>query len=254
MRICRIIFSTNRIGYLTRTLESFRKLDFGAHEVYSIFIDDYPRGRDDQKIQTIAKYYGFDRVILHPENLGLSRTWAEFNGIVKDMDFDYVWHQEDDVELLAPFDINVGIRLLQSDPTLCQVSLKRQPWYFHEQTTRIEEDDQSFEGYRYNRKQFHFWTMASLYPHRITTYPYMEYYGYNPSEAVVFEYLREHFNAHSAVLKNADGAEMVYHIGEYTQGKRVEENEPGWQNLNWMDPNKRYSARNGRELGDGELL
>lgn len=240
--------------FLTRTLESFRKLDFGDHQVYGIFIDDYPRGRDDEQIRTIAKYYGYDQVILHSENLGLSRTWAEFNNLVKDLDFDYIWHQEDDVELLAPLDVNVAIRLLEQYPDSCQVSLKRQPWYFSEQVTRIEDDDLIFENYRFNKKRFHFWTMASLYPHRITTYPYMEYFGYNPSEAVVMEYLMREFNFYSSVLKNADGSEMVHHIGEYTQGKRVEDNEPGWQNLNWMDPNKRYCAKNGRELGDGEML
>lgn len=254
MRICRVIFSTNRVRYLTKTLESFRRLDFGGHEVHSIFIDDYPKGRNDYQIQTIAQYYGYDQIILHPENMGLTRTWAEFNDIVRNQNFDYVWHQEDDAELLRPLDVNVCIRLLEQYPDAHQVSLKRQPWYFHEKETRIEDDDIVFENYRFNKKYLHFWTMASLYRHNITTYPYMDRYGYNPSEAVVMEYLRERFNSFSAVLKNPDGSEMVNHIGEYTQGKRVEENEPGWANLNWMDPNKRYCARVGRELGDGELL
>jgi hypothetical protein len=235
-------------------LSSFQKLNFGDHQVYGIFIDDYPKGRNDDQITSMAKYYGYDQIILHPENMGLTRTWAQFNDLVRDMDFDYIWHQEDDVELLAPLDINVCLRLLESDPKLCQVALKRQPWYFHEQATRIEDDDHLFEDYRYNEKRFHFWTMASLYAHRVTTYPYKEYFGFNPSEAVVMEYLMREFDSRSAVLKNADGSEIVHHLGEYTQGKRVEDNEPGWQNLNWMDPNKRYSARNGRELDNQEFL
>ena len=49
MKICRVIFSTNRPEFLIPTLESHQKyIDFGDHEVYGIFIDDYPKDRNDE--------------------------------------------------------------------------------------------------------------------------------------------------------------------------------------------------------------
>jgi GT2 family glycosyltransferase len=73
MKICRVIFSTNRPEFLIPTLESHQKyIDFGDHEVYGIFIDDYPKDRDDKLIVELAKKYGFNEAVLHPENLGLT--------------------------------------------------------------------------------------------------------------------------------------------------------------------------------------
>ena len=142
MRICKVIFSTNRIDYLLPTLESFHKnLDFGDHEVHGIFIDDYPSGRNDGFIEAIAKKYGYNQVVLHKENLGLTSTWQEFYDLIADLNFDYIWQQEDDVELLYPVQVNDLIQLLQTDPNLCHVAFKRQAWYPGEQPVLLTNDD-----------------------------------------------------------------------------------------------------------------
>ena len=255
MKICRLIFSTNRLQYLVRTLDSFRKLDFGDHEVHSIFIDDYPKNRDNEFITTIAKHYGYDQIILHEENMGLTATWAQANKLMGEHGFDYIWHQEDDVELLYPLHIDSCIRLLQQDSSLSQVTLKRQPWYYVEleNPTTIEPDDIEFENYRYAKKQAHFWTMASCYPYYISQMPYKQITGYDPSEGVVMEYLKNYHNLSSAVLKCQDGTNIVNHIGEVTKGKRIStEGDPSYDFFAWMDPNKNYDAKTGHEVSDNE--
>jgi hypothetical protein len=38
---------------------------------------------------------------------------------------------------------------------------------------------------------------------------------------------------------------MLEHIGFYSQGKRVEEGEPGWERFKMFDPNKKYDSKTG---------
>lgn len=251
MRICKVIFSTNRVNYLLRTLESFHKnLDFGDHEVHGIFFDDYPTGRNDGFIEAMARRYGYNQVILHKENIGLTSTWREFFDLIKDQNFDYIWHQEDDVELLVPLKVDTMINLFQSDPKLCQILLKRQPWYFTEQLVTIEDNDILFEDYRYTKSNTYFNCMACFYPHWVSTIPYNERQGANPSEAVIMHTLNSMHNwdIFVATLKQKDGTPMVDHIGEVTKGKRVVPTDPGYDAFGWMDPTKRYSSRNGAEI------
>ena len=93
MKICKVIFSTNRIPYLTKTLESTKNMvDFGDHEVDGIFIDDYPKDRDDDYIRNLAHSYGYNNVILHDRNVGLSGTWNElYTEHLANKDYDYLF-------------------------------------------------------------------------------------------------------------------------------------------------------------------
>ena len=51
MKILHVIFSTNRINYLEKTLYTQEKyLDFSNLEVHKLLIDDYPLNRDDSII------------------------------------------------------------------------------------------------------------------------------------------------------------------------------------------------------------
>ena len=98
-KICQVIFSTNRLDYLIPTLKSQANLNFYGCEVHKIFIDDYPKTRNDLLITELVKLYGYDEIILHEKNEGLSVTWSQFWDLIKDRDYDYIWHQEDDVEI-----------------------------------------------------------------------------------------------------------------------------------------------------------
>jgi hypothetical protein len=100
-------------------------------------------------ITQLVKLYGYNEVILHKENLGLSVTWSEFWDLIKDRDYDYVWHQEDDVQILEPVLIADLIDLLNQDNQLSQVQLARQAWYPNETDPVKSESDYVFKNFRY---------------------------------------------------------------------------------------------------------
>ena len=78
-----------------------RHLNWEGCTVDKIFIDDFPAGRNDVFISNLAETFGYKEQYLHKENLGLSVTWSEFWNLIKDRNYDYVWHQEDDVTITS---------------------------------------------------------------------------------------------------------------------------------------------------------
>lgn len=246
MKLLRVVFSTNRLEYLERTFESTTMFDYGDLEVHHLLIDDYPLGRNDNFVREFAFGFGFDEVILHQENLGITKTWQELFQIVKERDYDYILHHEDDVELLQPIKVIDLIEILQNDSTLSQVQLKRNNWYdFETEKIGSKEDDVIFKNYRYEKATPYFWMLMSLYPAWIAREPILEETGFNPSESVIADYLQNKYNTGSAILKTNSGNIMVNHIGEYFHGKRVAENEPGWEGFKKFDPNIKYSSKTG---------
>ena len=246
MKILQVIFSTNRIPYLTRTLEAQTKFNYEGLEVYKLLIDDYPQDRNDNQILNLASEYGFNGVTLHSENLGLTKTWNELFEAVKESDFDYILHHEDDVVLLHEVKVMDLIRILESNPNLSQVQLKRNNWYSHEtEEPGPREDDIIFENYRYEMNCDYFWSLMSLYPAWIAKEPIKETTQNNPSEFVIGQYLKNKYNKCSGLLKTSKGEIMVEHIGEYSQGQRVAEGEPGWEAFKFYNPNLKYVSRTG---------
>jgi hypothetical protein len=249
-RILRVVWSTNRLEYLIPTLASHAcNINFGDHTVYHMLIDDYPLGRRDWAVADVVQRYGFDEVVLHPENLGITLNWTRLWQWIQSQDFDYVWHHEDDVVFNQAVNINELIALLESDPSLCQVNLKRNPWYefeFHEPL--VTADDQQFGNWLYNCHTDYFWTMSSLYRADLTQHvgSILESQGCNLGEAPVMRYFLEQCGMKMAVIKNLDGSPVVEHIGVYSQGRRVLPNEPGWAGFSYQDPNKRYNSRTGQ--------
>lgn len=253
MRICKTIFSTNRLEFLIPTLDSFHKnFDYGDHEVFGIFIDDYPNGRNDGFVEALAKKYGYQKVILHQENKGITGTWGELFEILKDYQFDYVWMQEDDVILEHPVKIDDMIEVFNKEQ-LTALFLQRQAWYFHEQDTSIEDTDIAFKHHYY--VQPHVLTylspISTLCRYETTQVPYKQISGFNPAEGVIPDVLK-HLGRPpiGSNLKHSDGKNLITHIGEYSHGKRVCEGEPGWENFKVFDPNKKYNSRSGVEITD----
>jgi hypothetical protein len=246
MKICHVVFSTNRVEFLKKTFQAQKKFNYSGVEVHKIFIDDYPTGRDDQKLLEFVKFYGYNEVILHKENLGITKTWQEFFDLIKDRDYDYILHQEDDVEIMYPLKVMDMIELLQQDSTLSQIQLKRNNWYDYEtEEVGPKEDDVIFKDYRYEKATPYFWMLTSLYPAWIAREPILEKTGFNPSESVLANYLMENYNLGAGLLKTNDGGMMVNHIGDYFQGKRVSEGEPGWDRFCSVNPNVKYCSRTG---------
>lgn len=247
-KVCQVIFSTNRLEYLTRTLVAQRHLDFTGCEVHKIFFDDFPKGRDNTFITSLVKLYGYNEIYLHGTNLGIGATWTEFWNLIKSRDYDYVWHQEDDVEVLEKVSIVDLIELLKYDPILTQVVLKRQPWYSHETESVALPNDRTFKNFRYEvegNKAYYFSSIASLYSIDKTRIDYKAWYRKhypdepifqraNINEALIGKVLLEQWrdgqpSLVSGHVKNSSGKNLIDHIGEYTMGKKLLPGEPGYQ-------------------------
>ena len=218
MKLLHVVFSTNRVEFLKKTFEANKKFDFSGLDVHHLFIDDYPMGRDDSSLTQFVVENGYNEVILHEENKGITKTWQELFDLVRQRDYDYILHHEDDVELMCPLKVMDLIELLQQDNTLSQVQLKRNNWYPHEtEDIGPKEDDVVFKEYRYEKATPYFWMLMSLYPAWIAREPIFEETGFNPSESVIANYLLHNYNIGAGLLKTAEGEIMVNHIGEYFQ-------------------------------------
>lgn len=256
--VCQIIFSTNRIEFLSRTLEAQDNLNFEGCNVEKIFIDDYPNDRNTPLIRELVKSFGYNEIYLHEKNQGLSATWSEFWNLIKDRDYDYIWHQEDDVEVLEPIKVIDLIDLLVDNKSASQVVLKRQPWYDGEKESLALDTDTIFKQYRYERGELSLFSpIASLYSFEKVRYPYHRWstdwakndnlIDINFNEGFVGLSLAHRLQLHPILLKNNQGNNLIRHIGDYFQGKRVLENEPGYENFAGCDPNKKYNSRTGQE-------
>lgn len=245
-KVCHIIFSTNRIEYLKQTLEYQKNLDFTDCDVYKLLIDDYPKNRDNQYLESLVKSYGFNEVILHGTNQGLSVTWKECWDLIKNKDFDYIFQQEDDVLILEPIKIVTLIEYLKTRPYTSQLKLARQAWYYHEKDPTEKSTDTIYDQYRIEQDTNNiFGILASLYKHEHTKIPINELYNINPNEGMVGLHL-ENLGFKPEIVKNKDGKKLVEHIGEYFVGKRVLENEPGYNIFSKYNPDIKYYSRDGR--------
>lgn len=254
-KVCQVIFSTNRLAYLTKTLASQRLLNFDGCTVDKIFIDDFPKDRNDLLVKTIVNSFGYNEVYLHEKNQGLSVTWTEFWNLIRDRDYDYVWHQEDDVVLLEPVKVADLIELLQSDPLMSQAVLQRQPWYSNETAAVAETSDRVFKTFRIVKNSAIFSPMASLYSIDRVRFPYSQWYreyyadtnfcSINFNEGMVGKALLESCELVSATVKNSRGRNLIEHIGDYFVGKRVLPDEPHYDQFAQYDPEKRYNSKNG---------
>ena len=258
-KICLGVFSTNRPEYLARSLESQKFLDFTGCDVWRVLIDDMPLNRDDSQFIKLVNDYCYDELRLHGENKGIGLTWEEFWGIVREGDFDYVFLQEDDVEILEPIRVLYMIGALKTGLNTSQVVLKRQPWYPGELPSEAHPDDIVYGNFRGEMKAPYsskFSSICSLFEANIAK---LDLRGWlkercpgnpdtdkmNVNEGILGNMLEEKYGLYSMHLKNKDGKNLINHIGEYTIGKRVLPWEFGYDNFARYDPALKYNSRTG---------
>lgn len=252
MKVLHVIFSANRFTYLARTLATLRNLDWTGVERHGLFFDDYPLNRDDQLIQEMAWEAGFDEQIIHQENRGLSATWEELNEILRERDYDYVLHSEDDVELLQTVRVRELIEMFEGMRGVSMLKLKRNVWYEREAEGFYDVPSHAewINGYAVARNlegtRDDFNTLFSLYPAWIARETLKERLGCNPNEGAMAWYLNTHHGLRTATVSNPDGTNIVKHVGEYFHGKRVLEGEPSYEVFSVYDPEKRYCSKTGR--------
>lgn len=253
VKILHVMFSTNRINYLTKTLDAaWNKLDFSGLQVHKMFIDDYPLGRDDKSIVRLVKQYGFEEIILHYKNMGITSTWNQLFQIVRDRKYDYIFHQEDDVEPTEIIKVQHLVEILQANPDLSQVQLKRNYWFQadgpEDQWYGIKPTDIKYNNYYLEKGNPWFWMLMSLYPKWIAEIDFLKETGHCPSEGVLAHHMTHVHNKQSGIVKSSSGTNLVHHFGEVTKGKRVNPGEPGWEGFQYYDPNKEYYSKTGYEV------
>lgn len=243
--ICHIIMSCGRPEYLIKTLQELNMLDFGCHNVFRILVDDYPKDRDNEWFIKIARDYHVDNLILNEENKGLTKVWSDLWDLVKDMDFDYILHQEDDVILNEEFSLDDWLEIVNFQTNVCSAVLTRQKWYHHEGDPKAEPTDKIWNGYRVEFRNNVFSPMMSLYPHSLTKEGIKEHYGINLNEGMIMQYLREKGKT-CAFIKNPEGKNMITHIGDWFHGKRLLPGEPGYEKFGHYHPDKFYCSKTGK--------
>jgi len=143
MKICKILWSTNRLEYLIPTLQTSDEfIDWGDHEVDGIFIDDMPTDRNDETMRFLAESHGYNYIRLHEENKGLTNTWEESIDILSNLekDYDFIWHQEDDLIINNYIKIDDLINYLDENKWCLQVVLAYQAeWYSKQSDRKISE-------------------------------------------------------------------------------------------------------------------
>jgi glycosyltransferase involved in cell wall biosynthesis len=116
-----VVITDGRQNFLTQTtaslVDSFPRFD---HE---IIVDDsgdpeYADWLDDE-------FGGYFSIIHHPERRGCSA--AVSTGWLAASEFDYVWHAEDDFIYTETVDLERMAAILEENPYLAQLALKRQP-------------------------------------------------------------------------------------------------------------------------------
>ena len=259
MNVVQVVFSTNRPEYLTRALASQRHLIWPeGYNVHKILFDDFPHKRDDDQIRDIARTYGYTEVHLHTHNKSLGATWRECWDLLAERNYDWIWQQEDDVEILRPVKMNTLMTYLGISPHVSQLRLARQAWYPGEPEPQPDPQDEIIGPYRIDRTpSVYFSPMASLYDIWATRidFPNWYYNHYpdepvlaltNPNEGLVGKMLLEGFGMRARVVKDASGGPMVNHIGAYTQGRILLPHEPTAKRWLYRNPEQRYCSKTGQ--------
>lgn len=245
--LCFILFSSNRLEYLRPTLNSLSLIDFSGFDVKSVLIDDYPLDRDDKEIISLAKKHGFNKVILHEKNMGITATWTEMWDLLKDDNFNYIFMHEDDAAHIKPVKVADMVELLRSDEKISQVQLGRDVWYSNEKLPE-KSKHKNFKDYKYELSSKYFWMMCSLCHGSLLHLPIKEETGYDLSESVVANYLG-HLNMTSCILRQEDYSPFIEHIGDYSQGVRIsQEGDPGWDHLGMYREGHKYCSKTGQIL------
>jgi len=252
MKICKIIFSTNRLEFLIPTLTSCSEnIDWGDHEVDGLFIDDMPKDRNDDQITELANIHGYNNVILHKENKGLGYTWHESYEWLKDKGYDYILHQEDDLIVKGPIKIDNFIDAM-THKSVYAIHLKYQDdWYWKDKVIEYDwlKDNPNFNynfnielsnniNKHYNKppikddNDFHimFDTSFSFYQSNLILESYKlavaDGRGLNNdnwiAEGTFGRYVRNIIktNKMGLIIVDKDNKELLEHIGEWSWGHR----------------------------------
>ena len=251
MKITVLFFSTNRLEFLIPTIKSFYKnVDFGENEVYSILIDDYPKERNNEIFSSIKRNYKIDKLILHEENMGYSKSWKEGWDNVPN-DSDYIFHQEDDFIFNKKININELLDIFKvMDNKLYQIVLKRQVWFEkNDLIYKIENDiieskeieiNVNNKNHTLTINNFLFNSNPCIYPYFITKIKFDN----TIHEHTIIENIKKLYpNMNGCIYGKKKDPPIITHIGDYTQGKKLVPGDLCYELFKDYDPSKKYDAK-----------
>jgi hypothetical protein len=222
-----IIFSTNRFEYLEKMLESMRRnVSFDDCTVYMTLYDDYPIARDYPRMKHLCETYGIHRLVQHPENVGLGKTWREawMDIIDHPARGQWIFHVEEDIEFMKPVSLASLVETyMSSQVPITQVFLKRNICYddFNDFVARMEAvsdsgDDESSLPIQMD----YFVAMCSVYPRDLVTR--YDFSCGDPHEHTIRDFYKS-WNMHSALYGLRHDTPTIRHLGEWSRGRKVSE-------------------------------
>jgi len=124
-QIALVVITDGRYDYLHETLTSLNeKVDFKFD--HRFIIND--EGTDNSKAYLKAEYGEQYTIIHHPNRSGLTQAVRYAWTAALEAEVDYVFHLEEDFTFNEAVDVWCMKFILQQNPHLTQMLLKRQPW------------------------------------------------------------------------------------------------------------------------------
>jgi len=222
--------SAGRYEYLDATLKSIReRLNTDNINPYYIIHEDMTYEFNEHTLNKIKEKYKIDKLITTTHNLGAGGSiFNAWNNI--DINYDYIWHHENDFIFNKDIKLKNIIKLLESSPVyLNQMALLRQPvsssefsagsiynlkcYKFEEQTWIMDEDNVSCIIHK------NFWTAnPSLYRKELTTEQYIP----ASNEVIISSVLKTKYpDRYFGYYGKLTDPPIVTHIGSYSIGNKI---------------------------------
>jgi hypothetical protein len=223
-----IIFSTNRFEYLEKMLASMRRnVSFDTCKVYITLYDDYPAKRDEKRMHRLCETHGIHRLVQHPENVGLGKTWREaWMDIIEHPERgQWIFHVEEDIEFLKPVSVASLVETyITSQKPITQVFLKRNVCYSEDDDfiARMEAVSDSGDASSLPLQSDYFVAMCSVYPRDLVVR--YDFSVGDPHEHTIRDFFKT-WNMHSALYGRRQDTTIIHHLGEWSRGRKVSEDD-----------------------------
>lgn len=159
-----VIMSSGRKEYLQRTIESLQKhFQYDKGKTKWFIIDDYPDSQETRDY--INNLEGFNLKLLNEKNMGLGYS---LNRIYSEVKSEFVFHFEDDWEVLRQISVMNMIELFEKNTTVDQILLYRESFKPNE----YREAQEKSKGYGEYDKIF------SFNPHLVKTELFLRFFPF----------------------------------------------------------------------------
>ena len=212
MSVALVVVTDGRAEYLERSVASLR-LSLSSWPAHRYIVDD--SGDAGYAAHLGIEYASQFTVVHHGQREGFVEAVADaWRTAIRDPTVEYVFHAEDDFTYNEPVDLERMVLILDANPHLAQLALKRQPVNHDERTagdiTRVFPGEWQ-QHPTYTEYTRNFTTNPCLIPRRVIQ---LVLRGCETAEMAMTWFLREHGYTFGYV-GDIDDAPRVHHIGEH---------------------------------------